>query len=135
MCEMKAIKQTATITSINDLNKYFEVKKTDCPTSLYADSDDADSDTLLQKFSNFFEIGDEIEFKKRGELDIEIVNLTCETLRLSKFKRDLISVLRRLDNDNHPLKRCVLLNESGFVLLSAKKNPQKVRLITENTSK
>lgn len=53
----------------------------------------------------------------------------------SKFKRDLTSILRQLDNKNHPLKRCILLNEKGFVLLSTKKNPSKINIITEATQK
>ncbi len=49
-------------------------------------------------------------------------------LRLSKFKRDLISVLRRLDKDDPPLKRGILMNGAGFVLLS-----EKINAITEST--
>ena len=56
------------------------------------------------------------------------MNLTCDMLRLSKFKRDLISVLRRLDKDDPPLKRCILMNGAGFVLLS-----EKINAITEST--
>jgi len=43
--------------------------------------------------------------------------------------RDLTSILRKLDSDNHPVKRCILLSETGFVLLSAKKNPEKLMLL------
>jgi hypothetical protein len=71
-------KQTATILSIDDLNKSFEVKITNCLTAL---EDSADSDTLLplekEKLSVFFEIGDVIEFKQLGKSCFEIVNLTC----------------------------------------------------------
>lgn len=115
-------KHRAIIVSINDLNKCFEVKITNCLAALYADSD---GNVWLplpkEKFSDYLEIGDEIEFKKLSELDIEIVNLSCELLKLSRFKRDLNSILKRLDNNHHPLMRCILLNEAGFVLLSAKK--------------
>ena len=124
------IKQIALITSINNLNKSFEVKITSCPAALEAD---LGSNVILPlpkgKFSAYFEVGDEIEFKKRGEFDMEIVSLSCEVLRLSRFKRELNLILKRLDNDNHPLKRCILLNEAGFVLLSAKKNPEKLMLL------
>ena len=133
-------KQTATITSIDNPNKVFEVKVAEYPTdnfTLTLESDE-DGNVLLPKLSaklgDNFEVGDEIEFKKVGGYDFEIVNLSCETLRLSKFKRDLTSVLRRLDNDNHPLKRCNLLNEAGFVLLSAKKNPEKLMLLMKQTN-
>ena len=122
--------QRALITSIDDPNKVFEVKITNCPTAVVVGANTKKSLPLpTEQFSAYFEIGDVIEFKKLSESNFEIVNLTCEMLRLSRFKRDLISVLRRLDKDNHPLKRCVLLNESGFVLLSAKKNPEKLMLL------
>lgn len=62
-------------------------------------------------------------------------NLSFQFLMLSKFKRNFISILRRLNNDAHPQKRCILLNESGFVLLSAKKNPEKINAIAEATQK
>lgn len=131
---MKNQQRTGTITSVGHLNKYFEVKITNCPASLYVDSDD---NVLLplpkEQFSDYFEVGDEIEFKKVARYGFEIVNLTCETL-LSKFKRNLTSVLRRLDCDIHPLKRCILLNEAGFVLLSAKKNPEKLMLLMKQTN-
>jgi len=130
--------QRAIITSINDLNKCFEVKmiefELDFTLTLTLDNDG--NRLPKKKIECFLEVGDLIEFKmKKNQKNCEMFNLSCEFLRFSKFKRDLISILRRLDNDNHPLKRCVLLNEKGFVLLSAKKNSDKVRLITENTSK
>jgi len=81
------------------------------------------------KASNYFEIGDEIEFKKHDKPGFEIVNLSCKVLRLSRFKRDLISNLRRLDNDEHPLKRCILLGDVDCVFLSIKKNPEKINAI------
>ncbi|MBL4909892.1 MAG: hypothetical protein JKX78_07710 [Alteromonadaceae bacterium] len=134
--EMKINNQKAQITSIDHLNKSFEVKKfefqLDFTLTLNSEND---ADVLPMpsgKLGNYLEVGDLIEFKMKQQ-SYEMFNLSCEFLRLSKFKRDLISVLRRLDNDNHPLKRCVLLNEKGFVLLSAKKNADKVRLITETT--
>lgn len=133
---MKINNQKAQITSIDHLNKSFEVKKfefqLDFTLTLNSEND---ADVLPMpsgKLGNYLEVGDLIEFKMKQQ-SYEMFNLSCEFLRLSKFKRDLISVLRRLDNDNHPLKRCVLLNEKGFVLLSAKKNADKVRLITETT--
>ena len=126
-------KQRATITSINHLNKNFEVKITDHLKDSFGRSLEGDGNVLLplprEKFSDYFEVGDEIEFKKYGVQDFKIINLTCVVLRLSRFKRDLISILRRLDNDDHKLKRCILLNGAGFVLLSAKKNPEKLMLL------
>ena len=133
------ITQRATITSINHLNKNFEVKITDHLKDSFVLSLEDDGNVLLplprEKFSDYFEVGDEIELKKHGNHDFKIINLTCVVLRLSRFKRDLISILRRLDKDDHPLKRCILLNESGFVLLSTKKNPEKINAITEATQK
>ncbi|MBL4941605.1 MAG: hypothetical protein JKY81_08070 [Colwellia sp.] len=134
---MKIIKQRATIVSIDDLNKYFEVKIADYPKdsfTLTLEGDEGDNVLLplaKGKLSNYFEIGDEVEIRKIDESDFEIINFTCKVLKLSRFKRDFISILKRLDNDAHPMKRCVLLYESGFVIFSTKNNPDKIRLITE----
>jgi hypothetical protein len=127
---MKTTKQIAKIVSIDHLNKNFEVKITNCEAALEV----GDNGSVLiplpkSMFGEYFEVGDEIEFKKMDKPDFKIVNLSCEVLRLARFKRDLISILIRLNNDNHPQKRCVLLNEDGFVLLSAKKNPEKLILL------
>ena len=117
--------QRATIVSINNLNKNFEVKITNYPAALEA----GDNGYVLlplpeDNLGDYFEVGDDIEFKKQSKPGFDIVNLSCELLRVSKFKRDLISILRRLDNVEHPLKRCILLNEYGFVLLSGKRTKQ-----------
>lgn len=127
--------QTATIVSIDHLNKNFEVKMTEFLNfsfTLTLESED-DATVLLPlpqgELEDYLEVGDLIEFKINGKNDCEMFNLSCQFLRLSKFKRDLTSILRRLDNDNHPQKRCVLLNEPSFVLLSAKKNPEKLMLL------
>jgi hypothetical protein len=128
--QMKTTKQIAKIVSIDHLNKNFEVKI----TNWQAAPEVGDNGSVLiplpkSMFGEYFEVGDEIEFKKMDKPDFKIVNLSCEVLRLARFKRDLISILIRLNNDNHPQKRCVLLNEDGFVLLSAKKNPEKLILL------
>jgi hypothetical protein len=122
--------QRATITSINNLNKNFEVKTTNYPSALEA----ADNGNLILplpkgNLGDYFEIGDVIEFKKHDESGFDIINLSCEVLKISRFKRELNSILKRLEHDEHPLKRCILLNEDGYVLLSAKKNPEKLMLL------
>lgn len=128
---MKTIYQRAIILSINDLNKSFEVKMIEFQLdfTLALESED---DVLLPipkgKLADYIEVGDVIEFKMKKN-SCNMFNLSCQFLRFSKFRRDLISILRRLDNANHPLKRCVLLNEDDFVLLSAKKNPEKLMLL------
>ena len=105
---MKAIKQRATIISIDHLNKNFEVKTTNSPEENYSYSYGYVQLPLPEdKVGDYFEVGDVIGFKKLGELYIEIVNLSCKILRLARFKRELNSILRRLDNENHPLKRCI----------------------------
>lgn len=126
-------KQRAIITSINDLKKNFEVKITNCPTAREA----GDNGYVLiplpeDNLGDYFEVEDVIEFKSNAESGFKIINLSCQVLRFSKFKRDFISILRRLDNDNHPLKRCIL-SEPSCVLLSIKKNPEKVNATSEAT--
>ena len=125
--------QRALITSIDHLNKKFEVKITSFPASLEADYNDKVSLPLLKdKFSNYFEVGDEIEFKKHNDHYFKIINLTCDVMRISRFKRDLISILRRLDNDNHPLKRCILMGNVDCICFQLKKILRKLmRLMTQ----
>ena len=120
----------ATITSVDHLNENFEVKVNRCPTAF---EDDSDSSVLFSlpkdKFSDYFEVGDLIEFKSLGSSSLEIANLSCKVLRPAKLKRELNSILRRLDDDHHPLKRCILLSEHSLVLLSINKNPEELTLL------
>lgn len=44
----------------------------------------------------------------------KIIVLTCDALWFVKSKRDLISIFRRFDNINDPLKRCIVLSEPYF---------------------
>jgi hypothetical protein len=136
--QRKTNKPRATITSIDPYNQSLEVKTINCPTDPFTLDGGADGNVSLplprENLSDYFEVGDVIEFKKHGNHDYKIINLTCEELRLSRFKRDLTSVLRRLDRNDHPMKRCILLNEKVFVLFSTKKNPEKVSLIFEATN-
>ena len=57
--------QRAIMTSVDHLNENFEVKVNRCPTAF---EDDSDSSVLFSlpkdKFSDYFEVGDLIEFKK-----------------------------------------------------------------------
>jgi hypothetical protein len=126
-------KQRARIVSIEHLNKNFEVKTINCPTDPFTIDGGADGNVSLplprEKLSDYFEVGDVIEFKKHDESGFDIINLSCEVLKISRFKRELNSILKRLEHDEHPLKRCILLNEDGYVLLSAKKNPEKLMLL------
>jgi hypothetical protein len=137
--QRKTNKPRAIIVSIDHLNKNFEVKmihfQLDFTLTLESENDANVLSIPKGKLGDYIEIGDLIEFKISDQNGCKMINLSCQLLRFSKLKRDLISVLRRLDNDNHTLERCVLLNEKGFVLLSAKNNSDKVCLITESTSK
>ena len=121
-------KLRATITSIEDNNKSFEVKMTEFYNFSFTLTLESENDILLPmpkgKLGHYLEVGDLIEFEINSQNNCEMFNLSCQFLRLSKFKRDLNSILRRLDNDNHPLKRCVLLNEPACVLISIKKYPE-----------
>jgi len=77
---------------------------------------------MKKKIGDYLEVGDLLEFKISGKNSCEMFNMCYQFLRFSRFKRDFISILRRLNNDNHPLKRCILLHEPSCVLLSIKKN-------------
>lgn len=96
------------ITSIDYLNINFEVKLKSHSTAFEGDSDSSELFSLTKdKFSDYFEVGDVIELKRQGISSLEIVNLNCEVLRLARFKRELNSILRRLVDHYHPLKRYI----------------------------
>ena len=131
-------KQRATITSIKDLNKNFEVKMIEFQLDFTLTLEGEDAVNVLPipkgKLGDYLEVGDLVEFKmNKNQKNCEMFNLSCQFLMLSKFKRDLTSILRRFNNYDHPLNRCIILSEPVFVLLSAKKNADKVRLISEAT--
>ena len=130
-------KQRARIVSIEHLNKNFEVKITNHLKDDFGLSLEYDGNVLLplprKKLSDYLEVGDEVECKKVGKYSCKITTLTCEVLRFSRFKRDLNSILKRLDNGVHPLQRCIILSVPYFVLLSAKKNPQIINAINDAT--
>ena len=123
-------KHRATITSIDHLNENFEVQITNCPTALETGAVNKKLLPLVKgSFSGYFEVGDVIEFKSLGSSSVEIANLSCKVLRPAKFKRELNSILRRLDDHHHPLKRCILLTEDSLVLLSIDKNTEELMLL------
>lgn len=127
---MKTIRQRALITSIDDNNKNFEVKMIEFQLDFTLTLTIDNVNVLPKgKIEDYLEVDDVIEFKISGNNDCEMFNLSCQFLRLSKFKRDLTSILRRLNNDNHPLKRCIILSEPNCILLSAKKNKEKLMLL------
>lgn len=133
---MKTIRQRATLLLIDDLNKFFEVKMIGFQFTLTLTLK-SEGDVLLSmprgKLGDYLEVGDLIEFKISGKNSCEMFNLSCQYLMFSRFKRDFISILRRLNNDDYPQKRCILLGDPGFILLSAKKNPEKINAITQAT--
>ncbi len=50
---------------------------------------------------------DEIAMQVKSEI-IYIKNLSCPILRLSRFRRNLNSIMRNINNEDHPLKRVLV---------------------------
>ena len=55
---------------------------------------------------------DEIEMKVKREV-LYIKNLSCPLLRLSRFRRNLSSILRNINNESHPLKRVLITRKQN----------------------
>ena len=51
---------------------------------------------------------DEIAMQVKRET-LYIKNLSCPILRLSRFRRNLNSIMRNLNNEDHPLKRVLVI--------------------------
>ena len=57
---------------------------------------------------------------------IEIKNMSCIQMRVSRFRRNLNSILRNIDNDQHPLNRVFVTGErSNFWVIPHDKNKQR----------
>jgi PHD/YefM family antitoxin component YafN of YafNO toxin-antitoxin module len=79
---------------------------------------DPESDDLLLTVpdelidSGEFKEGDEIEMKTHKQAVVSIRNLSCRVFKLSRFRRNLNSLMKQLENQNNHLKR-VLVTENG----------------------
>lgn len=56
----------------------------------------------------YLEVDKVIYAQKNGRPSIH--NMSCQVLRLSRFRRNLNSLQRNLVNENHPLNRVLVLN-------------------------
>ncbi len=62
--------------------------------------------------SGHFLPDDEIEVQVKREA-LYIKNLSCPLLRLSRFRRNLSSIIRNINNENHPLKRVLVTRKQN----------------------
>jgi hypothetical protein len=63
-------------------------------------------------YSGLYLAGDQVIYAhKKGERQIQ--NLSCQVLRLSRFRRNLSSLLRNLVNEQHPLNRVLVINKKA----------------------
>ena len=58
--------------------------------------------------SGLFLPDDEIAMQVKGET-LYIKNLSCQTLQLSRFRRNLNGIMRNINNEDHPLKRVLVI--------------------------
>tara|TARA_R110001592_G_scaffold151968_2_gene379095 strand:+ start:404 stop:745 length:342 start_codon:yes stop_codon:yes gene_type:complete len=75
--------------------------------------------------SGLFLEGDDVAFSaKHGCIMIE--NLSCIQMRVSRFRRNLNSILKNIDNDKHPLDRVLVQGKrSSFWVIPHDKNKQR----------
>ena len=63
-------------------------------------------------YSGLYLAGDQVIYaQQKGERPIH--NLSCQVLRLSRFRRNLSSLLRNLVNEQHPLNRVLVVNNKA----------------------
>lgn len=74
-------------------------------------------DDLWRELS--WEIGDEVDFvAKPGEL--KIVNLSMQTLPVSKLRREFSGVLRKMKSTKHPLNRVLVSRNRNIIAIMVK---------------
>lgn len=75
--------------------------------------------------SGLFLEGDEVSCSaKLGCLCID--NLSCKQMQVSRFRRNINSILKNIDNDKHPLNRVFVKNKtSSFWVIPYDKSKQR----------
>ncbi len=75
--------------------------------------------------SGLFLEDDEVTFNSKPGC-IEIKNLSCIQMRVSRFRRNLNSILRNIDNDKHALNRVFVTGgRSSYWVIPHDKNKQR----------
>lgn len=75
--------------------------------------------------SGLFLEGDEVALSAKPDCII-IENLSCKQMRVSRFRRNLNSIMKNIDNDKHPLNRVLVKSKrSSFWVISYDKNKQR----------
>jgi hypothetical protein len=64
--------------------------------------------------SGLFLEGDEVDISIDRHKRIEVRNLSCPVLQVSRFRRNLNGIIRNINNPNHHLRR-VLIKRKGKV--------------------
>jgi hypothetical protein len=69
--------------------------------------------------SGLFLEGDEVEIFVNNHKVIKVRNLSCSVLQVSRFRRNLTGITRKMINPNHRLKRVLVKRKRklGFVVL------------------
>ena len=76
--------------------------------------------------SDLFLEDDDIAFSTKDGC-IMIENLSCKQMQVSRFRRNLNSILKNIDNDKHPLNRVfVKIKTSSFWVIPYDKSKQRV---------
>ena len=65
-------------------------------------------DLNKSKYSSYLP-GDQVLYRKNEEC-VELKSLSCTVLKVSKFKRNLNSILKKLANKDDPLNRVLVLH-------------------------
>lgn len=91
---------------------------------------DENGDLLLNIPPELIESGlfledDEVSFNAKPGC-IEVKNLSCLQMRVSRFKRNLNSIMKNINNDQHPLNRVLVKRKSSsFWIIPHDKNMQR----------
>lgn len=93
-----------------------------CNLSVYAETFINLPNVLMESFN--WQIGDEIEWRKFGSDDVwEAVNVSACVLDTSRFRRNIQSLNKELNDPRHPLQRvaikCHRSNQVCLVVVSA----------------
>lgn len=75
--------------------------------------------------SGLFLEGDDVSFTAEPGC-IRVENLSCKEMPVSRFKRNLNGILKKINNDSHPLNRVFVKRKtSSFWIIPYDKNKQR----------
>ena len=109
---------------LNKIESQFIVRPADLgnlPYTTTLEIDEETGESILpmprEVYGDYAEVDDVISFKKPSKHRIEMMNLSCKSIKKSTFLREYTSICRQIVSSEHPLNRLILECKNECYLL------------------